>query len=246
MESVENNNVVEDTDKLFKVQVIAQTPNPQRVIYTALHQDYSSEHVTEVNISEEQAGLVCVNKLLKGKRGHYGPLEHPSMTVTVGYYYHIVMQQIRTHRLASFDVQSFRYTKVPDTDLSDQELHNLVYLRKPGVYRSRSGSYVYTQESYKLALENVRQSLITYRNLINSGVEPEHAREVLPMCTRQHFVMTTNLRGWLHILDLRAKPDAQLETVQFAKAVYQLLWNWAPQIMEYYKKERYEKAIPAP
>ena len=246
MESVNNTNVVEDTDKLFKVQVLAQTPNPQRLIYTAMHQDYSSEHVAEVNISEEQAGLVCVNKLLKGKRGHYGPLEHPSMTVTVGYYYHIVMQQIRTHRLASFDVQSFRYTKVPDTDLSDQELHKLAYLRKPGVYRSRNGSYVYTQESYNLALENVRQSLITYRNLINSGVEPEHAREVLPMCTRQHFVMTTNLRGWLHILDLRAKPDAQLETVQFAEAVYQLLWNWAPQIMEYYKKERYKKANPAP
>ena len=111
MEIINNTNVVEDTDKLFKVQVVAQTPNPQKLIYTAMHQDYSSEHVTEVDISEKQAGLICVNKLLKGKRGHYGPLEHPSMTVGVYNYPHIVMQQIRTHRLASFDVQSFATPK---------------------------------------------------------------------------------------------------------------------------------------
>jgi len=246
MESFKNTNVVEDTETLFKIQVITQTPNPQVVIYKALRQDYSPGPVTKSDISEEQAGRVCVNRLLKGKRGHYGPLEHPSMVVSASNFPHTVVQQLRTHRLASFDVQSFRYTKVPDTDLSDPEIHNIAYLRKPGVYRSRNGSYVYTQESYKLALENVRQSLITYRNLINSGVEPEHAREVLPMCIRQHFIMSANLRSWLHILDLRAKPDAQLETVQFAESVYKLLWNWVPQIMEHYKKERYKKANPAP
>lgn len=93
----------------FRVEVIAKTPNPQQVIYTALHQDYSENFVVderELWPDEAKCGEVIVKRLLAGERGHFGPLEHPQIIFNVGYFPHSVMQQVRTHRVGiSFDVQ---------------------------------------------------------------------------------------------------------------------------------------------
>ncbi len=98
-------------DALFQVVVLNQTPDPERVIYQAMHQDYSPSFVTAEERIPEQYGEAVVKHLLEGNRGHYGPLEHPQITFGVGYFPHTVMQQARTHRVGiSFDVQSFRYT----------------------------------------------------------------------------------------------------------------------------------------
>ncbi|MGK7899778.1 MAG: thymidylate synthase (FAD), intein-containing, partial [Xenococcus sp. (in: cyanobacteria)] len=59
----------------FRVEVIAKTPNPQQVIYAALHQDYSEGFVFDEqdNLpSEKKCGEIIVKRLLAGDRGHYG------------------------------------------------------------------------------------------------------------------------------------------------------------------------------
>ncbi|MBE9004843.1 FAD-dependent thymidylate synthase [Fortiea sp. LEGE XX443] len=93
----------------FRVEVIAKTPNPQQVIYAAMHQDYTDAFVVDERDSwpsESQCGEVIVKRLLAGERGHYGPLEHPQIVFNCGYFPHSVMQQARTHRVGvSFDVQ---------------------------------------------------------------------------------------------------------------------------------------------
>jgi len=93
----------------FRVEVIAKTPNPQQVVYAALHQDYTEAFVFDERDSwptEEQCGEIIVKRLLAGERGHYGPLEHPQIIFNCGYFPHSVMQQARTHRVGvSFDVQ---------------------------------------------------------------------------------------------------------------------------------------------
>lgn len=93
----------------FRVEVIAKTPNPQQVIYAAMHQDYTDRFVFDERDSwpsESQSGEVIVKRLLAGERGHYGPLEHPQIVFNCGYFPHSVMQQARTHRVGvSFDVQ---------------------------------------------------------------------------------------------------------------------------------------------
>ncbi|WP_017327668.1 FAD-dependent thymidylate synthase [Synechococcus sp. PCC 7336] len=93
-------------DSLFEVVVLNQTPDPERVIYQAMHQDYSSEYITPSSPLPENYGEVVIKRLLEGNRGHYGPLEHPQITFGVGNFPHAVMQQARTHRVGvSFDVQ---------------------------------------------------------------------------------------------------------------------------------------------
>ncbi|WP_008307763.1 FAD-dependent thymidylate synthase [Leptolyngbya sp. PCC 6406] len=93
----------------FAVEVITQTPNPQQTIYAAMHQDYAEEFVTRERDrwpDESRCGELVIKNLLKGGRGHYGPLEHPQIVLNCGWFPHSTMQQIRTHRVGvSFDVQ---------------------------------------------------------------------------------------------------------------------------------------------
>jgi thymidylate synthase (FAD) len=114
---------MQPVDALFQVVVLNQTPDPERVIYQAMHQDYSPDFVTSESRIPEKYGEAVVRHLLEGNRGHYGPLEHPQITFGVGYFPHAVMQQARTHRVGiSFDVQSFRYTGQQIADLGKKLL----------------------------------------------------------------------------------------------------------------------------
>ena len=86
----------------FRVEVIAATPNPQQVVWTAMHQDYAENFVYDYSDrfpDEEKAGELIVKHLLAGDRGHFGCLEHPQITFNVGYFPHSMMQQVRTHRV---------------------------------------------------------------------------------------------------------------------------------------------------
>ena len=57
-------------------------------------------------LKKKQAGELVIRNLLKGGRGHFGPLEHPQIVLNCGFFPHSTMQQIRTHRVGlSFDVQ---------------------------------------------------------------------------------------------------------------------------------------------
>ena len=93
----------------FRVEVISKTPNPQQTIYAGMHQDYSEAFVWDQRSewpTEEKAGELVIRNLLKGGRGHFGPLEHPQIVLNCGFFPHSTMQQIRTHRVGlSFDVQ---------------------------------------------------------------------------------------------------------------------------------------------
>ncbi len=77
----------------FRVEVIAKTPNPQQVIYAAMHQDYTDGFVFDERDSwpsELQSGEVIVKRLLAGERGHYRPLEHLQIVFNCGYFPHSV------------------------------------------------------------------------------------------------------------------------------------------------------------
>jgi thymidylate synthase (FAD) len=88
-------------------------PNPQELIYYAMHTCYSEEPVglqiqrgDFKDWDERKFGEAVVKHLLAGNRGHYGPLEegHQFMFAVSGAVHNLVMQ-LRTHRLPTFDVQ---------------------------------------------------------------------------------------------------------------------------------------------
>ncbi len=102
-------------DSRFKVNSIryATSARPNKAIYMAMHQDYYAGYVLDdksaLDLREDECAERVIKHLLKGGKGHYGPLEHPVIQTASGYFPHSVMQQLRTHRMGiSFDVQSFR------------------------------------------------------------------------------------------------------------------------------------------
>jgi thymidylate synthase (FAD) len=240
-------------DPRFRVDLIAATPNPQQCIYAAMHQDYSEGYVSDDRANwpeESRAGEICVKRLLAGGRGHYGCLEHPQITLNVGWFPHSVMQQARTHRVGiSFDVQSLRYTgeRICDAATGELDLEDVFYLRPLGVYRDRQGKqYEYTDQQRSRDLVHCVYAAELYADHIAEGMAEEQARSILPFDVRQHFVVSFSLRAFWHFLDLRAKLDAQDEIRQLCDLMWPHLRDWAPEIAAWYEKSRLHKARLAP
>ena len=237
----------------FTVEVIAKTSNPQQTIYAAMHQDYAEGFVAHERDrwpSEEKCGELVINNLLKGGRGHYGPLEHPQMVLNIGWFPHSTMQQIRTHRVGvSFDVQSFRYTgsRILDVVRGDRDIEEVFYLRPVGAYSDRQGKkYEYTAAERQEDLEWCLKACRRYQEKIEAGFAEEHARGLIPFDVRQHWVMSANVRALMHLLDLRWKADAQLEAQKMCEALWPHFEAWVPEIATWYQENRMKKARLAP
>lgn len=237
----------------FRVEVLAKTPNPQQVIYAAMHQDYTEAFVYDERDkfpSEEACGELIVKRLLAGDRGHFGPMEHPQIVFNCGYFPHSVMQQARTHRVGvSFDVQSYRYTGIQVVDVVDgkKDIEDVFYLRPVGYYSDRQGKkYYYSPEQREEDLQWCLEAAKRYKADFESGMSEEHARGKVPFDYRQHFVVSFNLRSLLHFLDLRYKKDAQLEIQKLCEMMFPHLEEWAPAIAAWYKSTRLGKGRLAP
>ncbi len=237
----------------FRVEVISQTPNPQQVIYAALHQDYTENFVYDDRDSwpsDAECGEIIVKRLLAGDRGHYGPLEHPQIIFNCGYFPHSVMQQARTHRVGvSFDVQSLRYTgnQFLDAAIGKKDIEDIFYLRPVDYYTDREGKkYYYSPEQRQQDLEWCLEAAKRYKIDFDGGMSEEHARGKLPFDYRQHFVVSFNLRSFLHFSDLRNKKNAQLEIQKLCEMMWPHFENWAPDIAKWYTATRLGKARLAP
>ncbi|MBW4460475.1 MAG: FAD-dependent thymidylate synthase [Nodosilinea sp. WJT8-NPBG4] len=261
-------------DKLFRVELLAKTPNPQKLCYAAMHTDYSEklvsdelfnpvEPVTAYNglwvdpmnpseiLKESEAGRRVISHCVKF--GHWGVIEHPQITFNVGYFPHSVMQQARTHRIStSFDVQSFRYSgkricNAIEADDVLEAIEKTFYLRPVGFYTDRKGKkYEYTKSDRAEDINLAMNAAFHYRDRIEQGFSEEHARGLIPFDVRQHFVVSFNLRSLLHFLDLRAKADAQLEIQWLCELMVPYLEEWVPEVWEFYEKNRFKRAKLAP
>jgi thymidylate synthase (FAD) len=160
------------------------------------------------------------------------------------------MQQIRTHRVGvSFDVQSFRYTgaRILDVAAGKAEVEEVFYLRPLGFYTDRQGKkYKYTPEHRQEDLNWCLEASRLYTTRIQQGFSEEHARSLIPFDVRQHWVMSANLRSLMHLLDLRAKNDAQLEAQQLCELIFPHFATWAPTLATWYQKNRWGKARLSP
>ena len=232
----------------FRVTAISSTNAPQTLAYLALHTDYSPDYVTETAASEEKCGNVTVDRLLKGNRGHWGPLEHANLTLAIRSDHNTLMQLAR-HRLLSFDIQSMRYT-------SDQfcrvgrghaDVEEVFYVRPKGIYESRDKKgYVWSDRDVALTNERIIDACKNYTTDIDRGIAPEHARMMLPTCYLQNAVVTGNLRAWLHVCEIRNKLNAQLEIRTVTELIALELQKWCPEVMQWWRQNRDRKAVLAP
>jgi thymidylate synthase (FAD) len=72
----------------------------------------------------------------------------------------------------------------------------------------------------------------SYQQLRAAGVAKEQARIVLPQSIYTQWIWTGSLQAFLHVVDLRTKPDAQWETQQYGRAVRAILQKHFPVCLE--------------
>ncbi len=126
-------------------------------------------------------------------------------------------------------------------------MEQVFYFRPPGFYQDRMGKkYEYTALRRNAAKEDCRRACITYADDVGNGQSYEHTRHGLPQNFRQDYTLAGTVEAIFHWLDRRTKADAQLEVRVLAEMVMQKLDVWIPPLAEWYRKERYGKAILAP
>lgn len=147
------------------------------------------------------------------KRGHESVIEHVNASMAITLDRGLLAEWTR-HRLAAYSVESTRYCAYKDA----------VYVIKP------SGIDLEEHPSFLSAIE---QSAASYQALLNSGVKPEDARAVLPMCLATKMVATHNMREWRHILKERlVNPRAHPDIRRLMWKVLDELYFWYPVFFE--------------
>lgn len=144
---------------------------------------------------------------------------------------------------------SFRYTGTRILAVAEgkTEVEEVFYLRPLGFYTDRQGKkYEYLPEQREEDIAWCLEGAKIYKKRIDQGFSEEHARSLIPFDVRQHWVMSANVRSIMHLLDLRAKGDAQLEAQQMCELIWPHFEAWVPAIAEWYHKQRWAKARLSP
>jgi len=72
-------------------------------------------------------------------------------------------------------------------------------------------------------LEFLKNAEDTYLELLEKGVKPQRARDVLPLCTKTELIMTGSFYWWEHFFNLRCAPDAHPDAQYLAKKLRDMI-----------------------
>ena len=129
------------------------------------------------------------------QRGHESVIEHYNITVRFicnrGFTHELVR-----HRLAAYSQESTRYC-----NYNKDKFGSEITVIKPFELNENTKEY----DLWKEAMQNAEKS---YMAMIENGSKPENARGVLPIDIKTEIVITTNLREWKHIFELRTSKAA--------------------------------------
>jgi thymidylate synthase (FAD) len=198
------------------VKLLYYTPEPERVIATAMRQSRFKGGVVSLDLSEKD-----VKRLVKLalELGHLSVFEHVSFTFAIEGISRSCSHQFVRHRLFAFTQQSQRYVKesefpyiIPDTIKNNKE-----------AYRK-----------FQDAIDVISK---TYRELAEV-VPYEDARFILPNATETKIVATANARELMHFFKLRLDEHAQWEIRDMAKLMFKEASKAAPLI---FSKDNLEK-----
>ena len=190
------------------VELLWATNKPEKQIERAGRTCYKSE----ARITDESAGTFV--KHMK-EAGHHAMIEHAVASFLIvtdrG-----VSHEIVRHRLASYAQESTRYCNYG----KDKFGNELTFIQPPDLSREQMCAWA---AGCLLAEEG-------YFKMLSLECTPEIARSLLPTCTKTEIVMTTNLREWLHFINLRSSKAAHPQIQTIANLIKYELILYAPSI----------------
>lgn len=175
---------------------------------------------------------------------HHTPFEMAGLIIEVAAPL-FVFREWHRHRVPfSYNELSARYIPLPDTDYlpTAEELVARSAIAAATSNRQASGSRVLSLAEAAAWLERLRGAYVAceavYKSGLDQGVPKELARLPVPVGRYSRMRASSNLRGWLHFLNLRMAPNAQWEIRQYANAVGALIAERFPRTWRLFEGER--------
>lgn len=210
----------------MNVQLLAHTPEPEKLITTAAKLCYSKTNACGIyeKLTEEN-----VDKFIKmlADLGHESPLEHASFTFAIDGVSRSLLAQITRHRIASFSVQSQRYVNLGDT---------FEYITPPIIASNSMYKELFDEavnesfEAYKTLTAAITADLATngMERKKAEKIAIENARAVLPNACETKMIVTMNARELMHFFNKRCCNRAQDEIRALADEMLRLCKGVAP------------------
>ncbi len=201
------------------VELLAYTPDPEKLISTASRTCYSAKDLDALReMAEKRDNGPYIRGVLGS--GHTSVIEHASFTFGIEGVSRTLLAQITRHRLASFSVQSQRYVSQEGQALFD-------YCLPPRI-RALGPEAV---ERFREQMQTIQDWYDEWSHLLGEN-SAEDARFVLPGAAATRIVMTMNARELLHFFSLRCCNRAQWEICELANRMLDLVYPLAPTIFE--------------
>ncbi len=213
---------------VIKVNLIAYTPDPEKVVACAAKLCYSNAD----SIDTLMSGLTDekVAKFIRhlSNMGHQSPVEHVSFTFAIEGVSRALLAQLTRHRIASYSVQSQRYVSMEDFE----------YVIPPEIQIDPESRVVFIEsvETAGSVYNEVRENLIekyTADGMSKSAAEKkanEDARYILPNAAATRLIVTMNARSLIHFFNLRCCNRAQWEIRELADEMLRLVKPIAPNL----------------
>jgi len=160
-------------------------------------------------------------------RGHVSVIEHANATVKFIIDIGISHELVR-HRLCAFSQESSRYCRY----------NNCVTFIIPPWCNFEPGEYPYYDCGSRSTQAEIDwyhamiDSEEVYHRLLKNGWAPQQARSVLPKSLKTEIVVTTNMREWRHIFQLRTSKAAHPQMQEIMKPLLSEFNNRIPVLFE--------------
>ena len=169
---------------------------------------------------------------------HTSPFEGVILKFHIKMPIFVARQWVR-HRTASINEYSARYSVVEDS-FYIPEINRLNRQSATNKQGSSSEIIIDADNVESLIKDHSEKSYALYESLLEKGLSRELARVVLPVNVYTEMYWVMNLHNLLKFLRLRMDAHAQYEIQVFAIAIYDILHEIAPNIMEIWRSSSLE------
>lgn len=212
---------------------LLETFGSDLMVCTAARVSYNKE---ASNYTEEQNAKL-IKYLVDHK--HTSVFRHPQLQfrITCPIY---VSRQLEKHQVGmSLNSISGRYVDFSDTYTTIKEWRKQSKSSKQG----SEGVITNQKQCSKIELEIIEHCKYAYEKLLDLGVAKEQARTILPLNLNTTFIWTGSLLSFIHLFNLRLKPEAQFETREVVEEMLNCIKNIPENPFKYSLKAFFPEGI---
>lgn len=139
------------------------------------------------------------------------------------------------HRTMSYDddgnergYKSLEVDFVPEPSINQQSTRYVNFTKKDvSLILPEPAEWAYDPTTWQHSMwhNTCEYSLKIYQNMVESGMTPEYARNVLPLSLGTKVIMSGSVLNWLYVLNLRLPKGAHPQARLLSSYIWYTLWN---------------------